>query len=219
MQQRNFIGAHNIYNKITSHHSIYARARLNELFCWWLEGSQRHAALIYDEIKNINVSKDMITIAALLTNNLGKRQAIKVLVDEEGITLLFDFLQRIFALGEWERGLSLLDGVEIRPFCYLNLEMAKLCFKYGNLELCEEYLNAHISKDARCAAAYYYLAQIKEEQGLLVDAECCLRQAVRLDKKNPQYSIYLVQLYNKLEQYTREEVMELYPGIPFLSFD
>jgi tetratricopeptide (TPR) repeat protein len=213
VQQRNFSEALCKLDEIHSEHSLYAIAKFNKLFCFWLQGTQEKVRQVYEEMLVLDLSQDIVHLIFLLKNNLGRRDFPPMILGKEGIVLLLDIIERTIALGEWERAITLLDGVRPESFNDMNLVMGELCFSYGNIKLAEQYLNTHIDRNCQSETAYFILAQIKEQQGLYLDAHCCYRKSININPKNPKSYIKLIQLYKKMRQDIIEQTIEQYSEI------
>ncbi|MBU2700876.1 tetratricopeptide (TPR) repeat protein [Sporomusaceae bacterium BoRhaA] len=213
IQQRKFSAALRKLDSINPEHSLYKIAKFNKLFCFWLQGAQEKVRQVSEEMLALDLSQDLSRMIFLLKNNLGRRDFPPLILEKEGIFLLFDIIERTIALGEWERAITLLDGVRPESFNDMNLAIGELCFSYGNIELAEQYLNTHIDRNCQSETAYFILAQIKEQQGLYLDAHCCYRKSISINPKNPKYDIKLIQLYKKMRQTVIDQTIEKYPEI------
>jgi tetratricopeptide (TPR) repeat protein len=217
MQQGNFVDAIGKLDSIGADQELYEEAKFNKLFCFWLQGSQEKLRFLYEEIRSLNLSEDYRNVVFLLKNNLGYRNFARLVLGKTGIVLLLNIIKRTFAFGEWERALTLLDGVASETFQAMTLAVGELCFSYGNMGLAEQYLNTHIDKNSQSGAAYFILAQIKEQQEMYFDAQCCYRKSLSLNPKNPQCTIKLIHLYKKMRQAAIAETVEKYPEITNLQ--
>lgn len=213
IQQRKFLAALRKLDSINPEHSLYKIAKFNKLFCFWLQGAQEKVRQVSEEMLALDLSQDLSRMIFLLKNNLGRRDFPPLMLEKEGIFLLFDIIERTIALGEWERAITLLDGVRPESFNDINLVIGELCFSYGNIKLAEQYLNTHIDRNCQSETAYFILAQVKEQQGLYLDAHCCYRKSSSLNPKNPKYDIKLIQLYKKMRQAVIDETTEKYPEL------
>lgn len=218
MQLRQFSTAMTLLDSIPATDSLYRAAMFNKIVCYWLQGCQREVRHYAEAILALALNEDSAGMVNILKNNLGERSFPKVVLGKEGLFILIDVFRRTVALGEWERAITLLDG--IRPECLQELDLAvgEICWQYGNMNLAEQYLNRHINKNPLSDAAYYLLAQVKEQQGLYVDAHYCYRQAISLAPKNPQSYVHLAQLYEKMRQDIVKQTMEKYQGAAALRF-
>jgi glycosyltransferase involved in cell wall biosynthesis len=216
MQQRQFAAAANILDGISLTDSLCRAAVFNKIVCYWLQGCQQEVRQLSEAIMPLALTEDSAGVVGILKYNLGKRNFSKVYLGETGVAILLDVFKRTVALGEWDRALTLLDGV--RPECLseLNMPVGEICFQYGNMNLAEQYLTSHIDKNPQADKAYSILGQVKERQGLYVDAHYCYRQAMNLKPKNPSNYIRLARLYEKMRRDIVQQAIEKYHGAAVL---
>ena len=215
-QQQQFAAAINKFDSITPDEPQYSAAMFNKLFCFWLQGRQQEVRRLAEEITTLRLTEDSAGVIGILEHNLGDRIFPKVALGKEGISILLDVFKRTVDVGEWERATTLLDGLTPESASELSLAVGEWCFNYGNLELAERYLYTYISKNDKSEVAYFLLAQVKERQGLLLDAHYYYRQAMSLEPKNPKNYIRLVQLYDKMRQDIVRQAVEKYQDAPVL---
>ncbi|MBP2650799.1 MAG: glycosyl transferase family 2 [Firmicutes bacterium] len=214
MQKREFAEAMSKFESITAEDPFFLPAMFNRLLAFWLQGRQQGLRKLAEDITALKLTEDSANVVKILVDNMGERSLPKVTLGKEGIVILLDVFKRSVVLGEWERAITLLEGVTPETKKELNSVVGECCFKYGKLELAERFLDACITENNQCWLAYFILAQVKEKQGELLDAHYYYRQAMSLEPKNPKNYIHLARLYDKMHQDIVKQTVEKYQDVP-----
>lgn len=213
IQQRRFLEALRIIEGFKKGHPLYPLAKLNQLLCFWLRGNRRKVRTLAEDLFALGLSRDTGSVVSLLRDSLNKRKPARFLGDE-GMALFRDIFTRALDLGEKEKALSLLEGLDRECLKGCAREIGGLFYRYGFPDLAEQYLAIHLEADPECDETLFTLAEIKERQGLHLEAGDLYRRALDLNPAEPRYYTGLIRHYESLRRQILREAAARYPEVP-----
>lgn len=217
VQQERYLEALRILDGFGPGHRLYPLAKLNQILCFWFQGNRRKVRPLVEELFALGLSQDTGAVVGLLRDSaLGRRNKNGISLDDEGISLLFDIVQRALDLGKKDRAMSLLDGLTRECLVKNARAIGELFYRYGHLDAAEHYLHLHLEAGGECAGAYHILAEIKERQRAWTEAAGLYRRALALEPGEPRYYVKLIRLYENMRREILQEAISRYPGVPVL---
>ncbi|MBO8127809.1 MAG: glycosyltransferase [Peptococcaceae bacterium] len=213
MQQERFLEALRILNEFGIDHPLYPLAKLNELFCFWLQGNHRKVQSLADDLFALGLSIDTGAVVGLLRDSLSSHKAPGIHLGQEGMLLFLDLLGRTLDLQEKKRADSLLEGLNQECLNQNAKKIGQLFYRYRYREAAEHYLHIHLAGSPECAEAHFLLGEIKEQEGNYTKAGEHYRQAQTLNPGEPRYYVKLVRLYQNMRRAILEEAIQRYPEV------
>lgn len=217
VQQCRYLEALHIFDGIEREHPLYPLARLNKILCFWFQGNRRKVQEYVEDLLQLGLSRDTGAVVGMLRDSLKKRHKPSgVVLGEEGMALLLDILMRTLDLKEKERALSLIRCLDKECLNKNALAIGELFYRYGYLEVAEQYLGMYLEKNPECAAACFTLAEIKHCLGHDIEAESLYRRALALNPSLPRHYIGLMRLYKNMRRKILRQAVEVYTDAPVL---
>jgi len=217
VQQCRYLEALHIFDGIEREHPLYPLARLNKILCFWFQGNRRKVQEYVEDLFELGLSRDTGAVVGMLRDSLKKRHKPSgVVLGEEGMALLLDIVMRALDLKEKERALSLIRCLGEECLNKNALAIGELFYRYGYLDVAEQYLSMYLEKNPECAAACYTLAEVKRCMGLDIEAESLYRRALSRDPSQPRHYIGLIRLYENMRRKILRQAVEIYPDAPVL---
>lgn len=213
IQMRRYLEALRIIDSYAPESKLYPLAKLNELFCFWVQGNKKKVRAIFTELSSLGLAEDTEKVLALFLYAPVKRKNFnKVPLGQAGLALLLDIIKRLLDLKEVNKALQLLNGVSQKSLVAHKLNLGQIFYEYGFNELARESLQEYLTLGDD-GETHFLLAEIHHKDGNYTEAEQHYRYAVELNPDEPHYYIRLINLYeNKRKQILREAV-EKYPDI------
>lgn len=195
IQERRFLEALRILSSCTPDSFLFPLAKINELFCYWIQGKRKKVCTIIEEMRALSLSEETDQVLKLLVRVQEKRRNVrKIFLGGEGVTLLLDLIKRLLSLKEVEKVNELLNRVDPRCLTDRKWDLILLYQHAGHLEksveLLEDYLAHTPSGDA-----HFLLAESYRELGNYMAADIHYRYAIELDPHQPRYYLKQIALY------------------------
>ncbi|AEG60644.1 glycosyltransferase [Desulforamulus ruminis] len=205
IQERRFLEALRILSGYTAESTLYPQVKVNELFCFWLQGKRKKVREIVETLRQMGLSKDTDNVLKLVVKAQENRKTQrKITLGEEGIILLLDILKRLLDLKEPQKAEEILSPVAPECLAPWKWDVILLYRKYGYLEkaveLAEEYLT-----QKRNGEVHFLLAESHQELGNFTEAELHYRYAIEQDPDQPAYYIQQIQLYEEWRKRLKKE--------------
>lgn len=208
IQERRFLEALRILNGYSPDSYLYPLAKLNELFCFWVQGKRKKVLSIIEEMRAMGLSEETDNVLKLLMKIQEKRKTVrKMYLGEEGMALLLDLIKRLLNLGEPEKVNELLNRVNPDCLAERKWDVILLYHEAGcrekSVELLEEYLTV-----SRSGEAHFLLAEAYRELGNPAAADLHYRHAIELDPHQPRYYLKQIELYENWRERLGKELAD-----------
>lgn len=211
IQERRYLEALRIIDSFAPGSPLYPLARLNKLFCYWVQGKKQKARAIFNELLAIGLAGDTERVLALLAAPVKqKKNYCNVILGPDGMELLLDIIRRLLGMGEMERARHLLNMVHPGCISGQRLGIARLFYGYGHAEVAEALLRECISENGD-DEAHFLLAEICQEKGKYLEAGQHYRYALQGNPDEPRYYIRLISLFDNWRRKILQEAVEKYP--------
>lgn len=201
IQERRFLESLRILSSCTPDSFLFPLAKLNELFCYWIQGKSKKVGSIIEEMRALGLSAETEQVLKLLKK---RRNARKIFLGGEGVTLLLDLISRLLSLKEVEIVNELLNRVDPRCLTDRRWDLILLYHQAGHLEKCVELLEIHLSHTPS-GEAHFLLAESYRELGNNLAADVHYRYAIELDPHQPRYYLKQIALYEDWRRQLRAD--------------
>ncbi|MEW6696897.1 MAG: tetratricopeptide repeat-containing glycosyltransferase family 2 protein [Bacillota bacterium] len=197
IQERRFLEALRTLSSYTPDSYLYPLAKLNELFCFWIQGKRKKVGTIIEEMRALGLSEETDQVLNLLVRAQEKRKHVrKMFLGEEGVSLLMDLIKRLLNLKEIEKVNILLTRVDPGCLADRNWDLILLFHQAEFLEKSVELLEEHLTGN-RSGEAHFLLAESYRELGNTIAADIHYRYAIELDSHQPKYYLKQITLYEE----------------------
>lgn len=213
IQEHRYLEALRIISTYRPGSKLYPLAKLNELFCFWVQGKKKKVHSIFSELSAMGLAEDTEKVLALFAYAPGRRNNVsKANPGEDGIILLLDIIKRLLDLKEVNKALQLLNGVNPQSLAAHKLVLGQIFYDYGYTKQAEAFLQEYLTT-AEDGEAHFLLAEMYHEKGEFTKAEQHYRHAIEIDPDKPKYYIRQIQLYERKREQILREALEKYPGV------
>ncbi|VBB05475.1 nucleotide-diphospho-sugar transferases [Lucifera butyrica] len=213
IQNRRFFEALRIIETFEPGHPLFPLAKLNQLFCFWLQGNRRQVRLLANDLLSLGLSADTAAVVGLLRDSLTKKNPKPVTLGEDGTALLADILKRTLSLDEAAKAESLLGSLNPEIMETFSGTAGKLYLRFGFPALAEHYLRQYSARFSEDAETLEHLATALTEQDRPEETILCYQQCIRLEPKMPRYYIKLIRLYEQLRNNLLQTLTHKYPQL------
>lgn len=214
IQLRRYFEALKILDSFGPDHRLYPLAKLNKIFCFWIQGNRRKVRPLVEELFALGLSAETGAVVGLLRDSLGRYRFAKVTLGDEGMSLLLDIVARTLHLREKQRAAALLAGLSEECLARNAQAVGRLFYRYGFLEEAEDYFFIDLKNNRESVETLSKLAEIKQKQGAYIRAADLYRQVIAIEPGEPRHYVKLIKLYEEMRREILKTASEQYPGVP-----
>ncbi len=213
IQEQRYLEALRQIEEFSPDSSLYPLVKLNELFCFWIQGNKRKVNNVLAELRALGLAKETENVLILLRDCLDRhKENTKVTLGHGGVSLLQEIIQRLLAMGELSKAQRVLHKITPESWAWQGLTIARLFYDAGCFadakNIIQGYLAAHSN-----AEAHFLLAEIHRESGEYLEAEQHYRYALEMNTEEPKYYIKLMDLYEARRRQILQEAIQKHPDI------
>lgn len=211
IHRRSYLESLRILDSYSIDNSLYPLARLNKLFCFWLQGNKKKVRALLAELRALGLDLGTKKVLSLFLLSLEKRDNnFLVTLEGDGKVLLLEIIKRLAAMGETDKAVQLVRYVEPGCLEQEKVTIARLFYDYGYKDKAEAFLREYLT-DKRDGEAYFLLAEICYEKGFYMEAEQHYRFALEINPAEPKYYFRQKDLYDIWRKKFLQEVADKYP--------
>jgi len=213
IQEQRYLEALRITGSFSPDGNLYPLAKLNELFCFWVQGNKKKVRALYAELSALGLAEDTEKVLTLFINIPDRRKNTGgVIVGQDGIMLLLDIVNRLLYMGQVNKALYLLNSVSPQSVAKYKLSIGQSFYDHGYREQAEVFLREYLTAQ-RDSEAYFLLGEICQEKGNYVEAEQHYRRALEINPDEPRYYVRQINLYENMRRQILKEALQKYPDV------
>lgn len=212
IQEQRHLEALRIIDGYQPGHHLYPLAKLNKLFCFWVQGNKRKVRSLLAELYALGLVEDTVNVLKLFAPPDRRKKVPGVTLGPDGMSLLLEFVTRLLAMNELDKATYLLNRVDPESLAGQHLKIGRLFYDYGYKKEAEAFLRESLDTKED-DHAYFFLAEIYHEAGNYVDAEQHYRLALELNPAEPKYYVRQINLYDNRYKKILREARQKYPGV------
>ena len=215
VQERRYLEALRILDGYTPESGLYPMAKLNELFCFWVQGKKRKVRVLLSELFALGLSEDTENVLLVFLNSHERRRkAGRATLGEDGMSLLLDIVGRLLYMKEDDRAGQLIKSVNLQEVAGHGFKIAQVFYHSGCKEKAEHLLQDVLTGNQDVdGEAHFLMAEILHEAGSYSEAERHYRYALEINPDEPRYYIRQIKLYDSWRGSILQEAMEKYPDV------
>lgn len=214
-QEQRYLEALRITGSYSPDSSLYPLAKLNELFCYWVQSNKKKARILHAELCALGLAEDTKKVVTLFLNALepDKRKNVGgVEIGQDGMLLLLDIVNRLLYMDQVDKALYLLDSVNPQSIAEHKLTIGQSFYDHGYGKQAEVFLREYLTTE-RDSEAHFLLGEICREKGNCTEAEQHYRCALEINPNEPQYYIRQINLYEEMRRQILKEALQKYPDV------
>lgn len=212
IQERRFFEALRLLEDFSPNSPEYPIATVNRLFCYWIQDKAQKVRTLWQELHALGLAPDTENVVSLFLASSGKTApSPRYILEQDGMLLLLDIVQRLVAMQEINRAMYFLHALHPKCTTEYYSKIAQIFVDYGEETRAIPFLQTAIEKDAS-AEAHFQLAEIYSHLGRLSEAEQHYKYALQLDPDTPRYYLRLIELYTVWRQAILNEALQKYPN-------
>ncbi|KKM10995.1 glycosyl transferase family 2 [Clostridiales bacterium PH28_bin88] len=213
IQERRYLEALRLIEEFPPDSPLYPLAKVNKLFCFWIQGNKKKVRNVLAELRALGLSKDTENVLNLLQDALNQRKDnFKAALGQAGTTLLLEIVQRLLAMGEPDKAQLLLSKTDNESIAGQRLAIARLFYRHGYYQAARDILHEHSTTESD-DAAHFLLGEIYQATGDYLRAEQHYRNALEINSEDPRYYIKLINLYEERRRQILQEAVQKHPDI------
>jgi len=213
IQEQRYLEALRIVGNYGIDSNLYPLAKLNELFCFWLQGHKKKVRAIYAQLKALGLAEDTEMVLNLFVDVPDKQKNNgNVTIGQDGMALLLDIIKRLLYMNEASKALNLLYNVSPQSAGEYTLTIGRLLYDYGYKDKAEIFLREYLTVK-QDSEAHFLLAEICQEKGRYLEAERHYRYALEINPDEPRYYIRQINLYENMRKEILQEALQKYPDV------
>jgi glycosyltransferase involved in cell wall biosynthesis len=215
IQQQRSVEALMILEALDGEEEFNPYAKTNRLLCFWLAGNDEKVRQRGTELLALGLAPDMAAVVELLQNPADRPTGRSL--GSAAMAFVLDIMKRALDLGKVQLCTLLLSGISVESLLDYSLALGELFYQYGQGQIAEQYLRQHLQRNSESTTAYFLLGEIKQDQGVPLEAIDYYRKALHSDPKEPKYYIKLMKAYEQVSSELLKQATIKYPD--FIMFD
>ena len=214
IQEKRWLESLRILQEFPAAHPLYPLAKLNEVFCFWLQGNKKKSLAALNTLKSLGLSPQTQKAVSILEKFPKKQNSLQTVrnspyktprlaLEAETWPLVAELIQRTLEMQEKEKAAFLIKQIDFSTAPEHLLPVAKLFFQFGEeataFSLLQEYLRRFSS-----AEACFLMAEICRRSSEFWLADYYYRWAIFLDPQEPRYYLSRIKLQEDAVSYWRD---------------
>lgn len=210
IQEKHWLEGIRILQQFAPPHPLYPLAKLNEAFCFWVQGNRRKTLAALAELKSLELSPETQKVISLLErpkknlNSLKPSKTPRITLEANSWPLFLEFVQRLLEMEEKEKAKLLIRQIDFSPTPEYLLPIGELLHKFGEEETALTCLKEHL-RYFSSAEAHFLAAEISRRCQDLWSANYHYRCAIALNPDEPHYYLSQIKFYEEASRYWGDE--------------